>query len=133
MSGFVRFVHGEQIEGVGFRAGFLDAAYCLRNEPLIAEKLHAQLTKYIEWYKANLEIPNKFNRSKSKGAWRKNSKGLSWFKPEASEHIVKAHELCELLNRSGVATDVLHTDRVGYILYQDDFQVVAEPFADTPT
>jgi len=26
---------------------------------------------------------------------------------------------------------MLKADRVGYIVYEDDFQIVAEPFADT--
>jgi hypothetical protein len=31
----------------------------------------------------------------------------------------------------GISVRMLKADRVGYIVYEDDFQIVAEPFADT--
>lgn len=59
-------------------------------------------------------------------------KGLSWFKPTAEMHVAKAFELTELLSRHGFHIEVLKSSRPGYIVYEDDIQIVAEPFFDTP-
>lgn len=59
--------------------------------------------------------------------------GLSWFKPTAEQHIQKAHELAAILSELGFVIEILKTDRPGYIVYEDEFQIVAEPFSDTPT
>ncbi len=39
----------------------------------------------------------------------------------------------EILERHGMAVRMIHTDRPGYVLYEDEFQIAAYPFADTPT
>ena len=38
-----------------------------------------------------------------------------------------------LIRRSGRGVDVIKTQRPGYVLYEDDFQIAAEPFKDAPT
>ena len=130
---YIRIVYSEPIRDVGFRAGFLQAVYSLRESKEVSDTLYVQLSELIEWFKANLEIPEKFNRTSSKGAYRRNTSGLSWFKRDAREHVGKAFEARQLLLESGFETDVLRTDRVGYIVYEDAHQVVAEPFSETPT
>ena len=42
-------------------------------------------------------------------------------------------EFCLLLEEEGVPVEILRTRRPGYILYEDEHQVAAYPFADTPT
>lgn len=37
-----------------------------------------------------------------------------------------------LLAEADIMTEVLRTSRPGYIIYEDAFQIVSEPFADTP-
>ena len=106
---FIRIVYDRPIGDVGFRAGFLDAVYRLRESTEISEELYVQLSELIDWFKANLEIPEKFNRSSSKGAYRKTTSGLSWFKREAKKHVAKAFEARQLLLDSGIETDVLRT------------------------
>ena len=130
---YIRIVHNEPIRDVGFRAGFLNAVYRLRGSPEVSDVLYVQLSELIDWFNANLEIPEKFNRTSSKGAYRRNTSGLSWFKRDAKEHVAKAFEARQLLLESGIETDVFRTDRVGYIVYEDAHQVVAQPFSETPT
>jgi hypothetical protein len=38
-------------------------------------------------------------------------------------------ELVGILQNHGVLVQTLTTDGVGYVVYEDDFQIVAEPFA----
>lgn len=35
-----------------------------------------------------------------------------------------------MLENHGVAVRMLKADRVGYVVYEDDYQIVAEPFSD---
>jgi hypothetical protein len=43
------------------------------------------------------------------------------------------HELKRLVEGSGYVVRIVQEDRIGYIVYRDDAQVIAEPFADTRT
>ena len=130
---YLRFVRLIKIKHMAARSGFFTAAYELRDQnpdPLTSLRLESHLA----WFRKNLDIPKKFTRSKSKGAWRvDDTKGLSWFKGTAAEMLVHAHDLAALLNESGHPIEILHSDRIGYIVYEDLHQVIAEPFSDTPT
>jgi hypothetical protein len=55
---------------------------------------------------------------------------ISWFKPGAREHISKMRELAALLQAHGLAVQQVHTTRPGYVVYEDEFQVTAIPFAE---
>ncbi len=43
------------------------------------------------------------------------------------------HDIKRVLDANGHFVEVLQEDPVGYIVYTDDIQVIAEPFADTRT
>ena len=85
------------------------------------------------WFAYNLALPDRFCKSSAKGRYWRETKGLSWFKPDAHDHVGKAFELKALLDESGFGIDVLKECRIGYIVYEDACQIVAEPFSDTAT
>jgi hypothetical protein len=58
-------------------------------------------------------------------------KAISWFKDTAKEHLARARELVAILENHGLVVTMLKAERVGYVVYEDDFQIVAEPFAET--
>lgn len=41
--------------------------------------------------------------------------------------------LAACIAKCGHATAELRSERVGYVVYEDEIQVIAEPFRDTPT
>lgn len=129
---YLRFVRPNTIKNLGAREGFFCAAYELRSVLNLEDYIFEQLEDHLSWFRTNLTIPDKFNRSKSKGSQDKNTAGLSWFKEDASEAIARSYELISLLQENGYPIEVLRTERVGYVVYEDDQQVVAEPFSDTP-
>ena len=43
------------------------------------------------------------------------------------------HEIKRVLEANGHVVHIVREDRIGYIVYTDDAQVIAEPFADTRT
>ena len=41
------------------------------------------------------------------------------------------YTLVAILNTHGVHTEMLRTEKPGYVVYEDPFQVAAEPFGET--
>ena len=46
------------------------------------------------------------------------------------EHISKMREMAAILESHGQAVRMLKADLVGYVVYEDDWQIVAEPFSE---
>jgi len=67
------------------------------------------------------------------GCETKSEVAISWFKDTAKEHIAQMYALSRIIEAHGVHIEVLRTNRPGYIVYDDVFQITAEPYADTPT
>ena len=130
---YLRFVRPNRIEHLEAREGFFCAAYEMREDPELTEYSSERLEDLLSWFRVNLAVPKKFNRSNSKGAFRRNAAGLSWFKEDAGEVLRKSHELVQLLAEHGYSIETIRCERVGYIIYDDCNQVIAEPFQDTPT
>ncbi len=79
------------------------------------------------WFNENLNKPTRFRRSrKPRGCDR----GVCWFKSTATQHIAKMYEMRCVLERNDSYVRVITARRPGYIVYEDEYQVVAEPFAD---
>ncbi|WP_208350814.1 hypothetical protein [Pseudaestuariivita rosea] len=128
---YLRFVCADKVGGLAHRSGILTAAYELQHSSDLDQVTAERLEQLLEYFRSNVSVPERFNRTKSKGYYRRNTKGLSWFKPDAHEPIAKAFELKSLLEENGLIIDIVRSDKVGYILYEDSVQVVAEPFSDT--
>ena len=62
--------------------------------------------------------------------YRKKNRALSWFRDTAVQHLRHARELVGILEGHGVYVRTLKAKRVGYVVYEDECQIVAEPFAD---
>jgi len=127
---FVRFVIGRLDNDSGRRQGLFQAAKRLRESGALSQVDADHLEQISVWFNRNLERPSRLSLSP-----RPNSKAqaLSWFKPTAKEHIAKMREYAEILERYGLRVEMIKAKRLGYVLYEDDFQVAACPFSDTPT
>ena len=82
-----------------------------------------------QWFNDNLEKPTRFTASKPP-FYRKPNKARSWFKNNAKDHLAHIRDLVAILQNHGIAVRMLKTDRVGYVVYEDEFQIVAEPFTN---
>jgi hypothetical protein len=127
---YLRFVVAEIHEDSGRELGVFQAARYLRDEEKLDIYEGERLESIVEWFAEHLQKPTRFTASKPP-FYRKKNKAISWFKDTALEHLAHIHELVFILEHHGVSVRMLKANRVGYILYEDEFQVVAEPFADT--
>jgi hypothetical protein len=130
---YLRFVMEKAISTSGAREGIFGAAHDLKRTGRLSPADEEHLTRLLDWFEKNLTIPERFNRTRSKGYYRRATKGIAWFKSSATTHLEKIRELAELLDRHEVKSEVVKSERPGYIVYEDDHQVIAEPFRDTRT
>jgi hypothetical protein len=92
-----------------------------------ADEQHG-LERILGWFDRQLPIPNRFSRSIRRGS---SPKAICWFKDGAARYIRRVRELAALLERHGVWIEMLRTQRPGYLVYEDEYQVAAVPFRDT--
>lgn len=125
---YLRFVLPTTNAESGVNEGVFAAAYDLRENGGVSGTSLEELSALLSWFSANLVIPKRFNRTKSKGHYRRSTKGISWFKPSATEHLSKMHRIVAILEDNGHHPNMIKIKNPGYIVYEDEFQVVAEPF-----
>jgi hypothetical protein len=127
---FVRFVIRDTDEMSGYRQGFFTEAYRLRRERHLQADEHQKLDELLKWLGKNLDVPKRFNRSRSKGSWRRDTRGICWFKTGSTEHVSKAQQVAQIMRRNGIDIFELKSDRPGFLVFEDAHQIVAEPFSD---
>jgi hypothetical protein len=127
---FLRFVLMRSHPDTGVDEGIFSAAYELRDSVDTPASDRHLLDALLSWFETNLATPARFNRTKSKGYYRRNTAGVSWLKPTASEHITKMRALIAILEENGYRVSQVTTKTPGYVVFEDDHQIVAEPFRD---
>lgn len=128
---YLRFVVGRIHENTGVRNGLFNDAYALCRGHDLSSADRAALDALLDWFSDHLSVPERFNRSTSKGSYRRSGRGISWLKPSATEHISRMREISRILQEYGHFVTMIKSARPGYIVYEDEHQIVAEPFADT--
>jgi hypothetical protein len=125
---YLRFVVAEFDEDSERELGVFHAVRNLREKGRLFPYEEEQHDLIREWFNENLEKPSRFTSSKPP-FYRKKNRAISWFKDSALEHLNRIRSLVAILENHGVFVQMLKTDRVGYIVYEDDYQIVAEPFS----
>jgi len=116
---YLSFVVAEIDEDSQQDLGVFQAIHKLEREGKLAEREQEQSALIDKWFDKNLRKPTRFTSSKPP-FYRKKNKAISWFKDKAYEHLSQIRSLVAILENHGV----------GYIVYEDEYQIVAEPFAD---
>jgi len=112
--------------------GALQCAFELAKKAGVDKDDRRTLEDMLGWFSKELPAPDRFSRSRSKGHYRRYTKGVCWFKPSATEAIRQMRGIAELLSRYGYAVEERRTTRPGFVVYEDEQQLVAEPFSETP-
>ena len=123
---FVRFVSGEIDKDSQVSAGLFCAAFDLLDEMDVVNEDYATLADLMGWFREHLKGPFE---DRMRSSWRAR-RAISWFKPNAHEHLSRAWEMATILERNNVAIRMIKARNAGYILYEDEAQIFAEPFAD---
>jgi hypothetical protein len=131
--GFIRFALARRNPDSGVEDGTFGLAYELRDSPRVEAADRALLAETLVWFEQNLQTPVRFSRTKSKGFYRRKTRGIAWFKDTATEHLARMYQIKSVLENYGHSVVMVSEARVGYVTYEDAVQVVAEPFSDTQT
>ena len=120
-SEYVRFVIvGKDDESHSERGIFQAVAQALEWHDITGSDAD-ELNVVRAWFNKNLEKPTSFGRDKLR-------LGICWFKAGSSEHIARIWEMVYILERNGIYVKKIRTDRPGYVVYEDEWQLVAEAF-----
>jgi len=90
---FVRFVLTTRHHESGVREGHFRTAYRLRDSSRVDQDDRRVLTELLGWFGKNLATPEQFNRSKSKGFYRRATRGIAWFKDSAADCLSRIHRM----------------------------------------
>ncbi len=105
--------------------GLFQAAHALRASGALAPAEEALVADVFRWFGARLPRPRRFARSTRPHA---QAKAVCWFRDTAAEHLARMEDLVAILRTHGQVVQRLTTDRPGYVVYEDAYQVVSEPF-----
>jgi len=126
---FLRFVTAELDDESHQELGIFHAARKLRDSGSLSHAEESLLQEIRDWFNNNLEKPKRFASAKPP-YYRKRQNGISRFK-DSAQHIRRMREMVVLLEHHDVPTRMIKTARPGYVVYEDEFQIVAVPFADS--
>jgi len=127
---FICFETASGNNGFGRRNGIFQEAYNLEDAEDVVPYQRNLLKELLGWFEKNLTTPDRFSATKSKGHYRRKTAGISWFKASSGEVIAKVRELIQILEDNGVVVKQIVSESPGYIVYEADIQIVAEPFVD---
>ncbi len=131
---YVRYFEvGDRHPDSGVEGGLIGLASWISDHPEAHPDAVREIRTYLDWFNQRLPLPPRFNRTRSKGYARRSPKGICWFKGTATTCLQRMEALKAIVEELGYSVGVIWETRVGYVVYEDEFQVVAEPFADTQT
>lgn len=123
---FIRFVSGEIDDDSHLSAGLFRTVYRLMDEVTLPEYEYLALLEALRWFGLHLQVPFDY---RLEPAWRADQ-ALCWFRATAHEHIARAWEVITILKGRDIFMRTIRCQKTGYVLYEDEFQVLAYPFAD---
>ena len=125
---FIRFVVGSRDEDSGRRQGLFQAGDELRATGRMSHGDEQRLDELQQWFRENLPVPDRFAVSSKP---HRKPQAISWFRDTATEQIAQIREYQRLLETYGFIVQMLREKRPGYVVYEDEYQVVAYPFSET--
>jgi len=127
---YIRFVTSAIDEDSGKRRGVFQAVADLVDANEFSEHELGELQAIRKWFNKHLDVPDRFARSRRKNAA---PRAISWYKSSATEYIGRMHAMCRILNEHDVITEIITSSRPGYVVFEDEHQIAAVPFAETAT
>jgi hypothetical protein len=126
---YLRFVVAKKDQESAKELGILHAFSYLRGDGELYPYEEEQHDLIRRWFNEHLQTPTRFTASKAP-FYRKPRRAICWFKDSAREHLDWAWWMVVILENHQIPVQMLKAERVGYVVYEDEYQIVAEPFAD---
>ena len=123
---FLRFVGAEIDLRTGKHKGIFTLAHDLIETNTLSKHEEDNLKELLKWLSKNLPIPTRFSKNRNNS--HKENISTSWIKDSANDIIAKIWEIKHVLETHEITIDVLRSKKPGYIVYEDDVQIVVDPF-----
>ncbi len=123
---FLRFVTGEIDCDSHVSAGLFRAADKLMEEVWLRDYEYEALWELMDWFDKHLKSPYDY---RLKPAWLA-ERSICWFRSTAREHLRRAWEMAAILNERGIVVRMIKCETPGYVIYEDQLQVLAYPYPD---
>ena len=117
--GFVRFSVQERHAESGRRRGIFSAAYRVLRSPETDRRHAKTIDKALDWFRRELISPK-----------LRNARAIFLFRTEARDCMQHIWTLSDALSKAGVHVEMQTIARPGRIVYRDEQQVAAVPWAD---
>jgi hypothetical protein len=102
--------------------GIFTPSYTLFRSGSLPFEQHEQLKRVLHWFERNLPVPDRSQLD---------PKAIFWFKAGAPDLLNRIWPMARLLEHRGYHVEFVKTRKPGYVIYEDDLQLAAIPFADT--
>ena len=122
----LRFIVPERDDRTGQPTGLIALAYALLRSDQLGGHDAANLQGQLTWIESNLPVPRRFARKHNVS--HRHTHGLSWIKSDARAAVQCLYAIANIVRQHGHAVEILQTSRPGYVVHEDRWQVVAEPF-----
>ena len=122
---FIRFLSSEIDERSQVAAGLFIAASKLRWTDALPDYEFDALSELKNWF--NIHLESAFDHLPRDNRYER---AVCWFKSTAHEHLARAWEMIAILDRNDVLIWTIRSRKTGYVYYEDEAQVFAEPFDD---
>jgi hypothetical protein len=120
---FIRFISGETDEYSHVAAGLFSAALDLLWSDELPPYEVETLKEVKEWFDRHMASP--FDCLAYNARY---DPAICWFKSTARGHLARAWEMVAILERNDIMIWTIRSPRVGYVHYEDDVQVFAQPY-----
>lgn len=124
---YLRFI-GHPQPGWKFK-GLFQLTRWLKHSGRLSDRDVDLMQEKVRYFNIYLRVPTRF--SPYRDYKRRESTALCWFKPEAAEMIERMRDLSMWLWLRGVGVRIQKAKHPGYIAYEDDHQIAAQPFRST--
>lgn len=119
---FIRFYSGEVDEQSHVATGLFCAANDLRLAEGLPDYEFDALDELERWFNEHMASPFDYLPHA-----KRYDRAVCWFKSTAHEHLARAWELIAILERNDILIWTIKSPRIGYVHYEDEVQVLAQP------
>lgn len=120
-SRFVRFVARAIDEDSGVEQGIFVAIHRLLDSSDLSDHERNRLIEHLAWFNDHLPVPKVFSGGSNKTA-------ICWFKCDAKASMDHIWSAVQILKDYGVPITMITSAVPGHVIYEDQFQLVAQPY-----
>ncbi len=116
---FLRFV--VELPSIG-KVGLFRSSKSVENAEDLPVATRSELRAVFRWFNAKLPVPRRLPRN-----------AICWFRADADESLGRLRALVEIYRVAGYPVWMQATRNPGRVVYRDEYQVAAVPYADRRT